>query len=112
MICLSEIAMSQLAAEDVPERTMGYDARDCDDFAEHWPEERRKNFLYRTDVRTVLSVGTTVWPSLFADLLEPLPAHLQSLAPRGLWADPRWLRNAVSQRAERGHVPGPRRRVR
>lgn len=85
-----------------PEQTMGYDARDCIDFAEHWPEERRNDFLYRLDVRKVLSVDTTVWPSLFADLPEPLPAHLRSLAPCGLWAEERALRKAV---AGRGSVP-------
>jgi len=94
--------MGQLAVENAPEQTMGYDARYCIDFAEHWPEERRNDFLYRTDVREVLSVDTTVWPSMFADLREPLPAHLESLAPCGLWAEERALRKAV---AECGPVP-------
>ncbi len=79
---------------------MGYDARVCIDFAEQWPEERRNDYLYRTDVGKVLSVDTAVWPSLFADLQEPLPAHLESLAPCGLWAEARALRQAVSQRAQ------------
>lgn len=100
--------MSQLAVENVPEQAMGYDARYCIDFAEHWPEERRKDFLYRRDVRKVLSVDTTVWPSLFADLPEPSPAHLESLAPCGLWAEERALRKAVSERAQRGPMPAVR----
>lgn len=97
-----------MAVEDVSEQAMGYDVRYCIDFAEHWPEERRNEFLCRLDVRKVLSVDTTVWPSLFADLPEPLPAHLRSLAPCGLWAEERALRNAVSQRAESGSVPAVR----
>lgn len=100
--------MNGLAVEDVPEQAMGYDARYCIDYVEHWPEERRNDFLYRTDVGKVLSVDTTVWPSIFADLPEPLPAHLESLAPCGLWAEERALRKAVSQRAERGSVPAVR----
>lgn len=100
--------MGQLAVESAPEQTMGYDARYCIDFVEHWPEERQNNFLYRTDVRTVLSVDTTVWPSMFAELPELLPAHLRSLAPCGLWAEERALRKAVSQSAECGPVPAVR----
>lgn len=104
-LLMNEIAMSQVAVEEALEKTLGYDARCCNDFAEHWPEERRNDFLYRTDVRKVLSVDTTVWPSIFADLPEPLPAHLESLAPCGLWAEERALRKAVSQRAESGPEP-------
>lgn len=101
---MSEIAIGQLAVESAFEQTMGYDARYCIDFDEHWPGERQNDYLYRTDVRKVLSVDTTVWPSLFADLPEPLPAHLRSLAPCGLWAEERALRKAVSDSAERGAV--------
>lgn len=97
--------MSQQAVQDVPEQTMGYDARDDGgDFAEHWAEERRNNFLYRMDVRKVLSVDTTVWPSIFRDLREPLPAHRESLALGELWAKEGELRKAVSLRAEGGPV--------
>ena len=78
---------------------MGYDARYCIDFAEQWPEERRNDFLYRLDVRKVLSVDTTVWPSMFADLPELLSAHLRSPAPCGLWADERALSKALAERA-------------
>lgn len=85
---------------------MGYDARDySNDFGEHWPEERRRDFLYRTDVRRVLSVDTAVWPSIFTDLREPLPEHLGSLAPGELWAGERALRRAVQRKAQRGPVP-------
>lgn len=98
--------MSQRAVEDISEQTMGYDARIYrDDFVEHWPEERRSDFLYRVDVRKVLSVDTTVWPSIFTDLREPLPAHLESLAMGDLWAEESALRKAVSLRAESGPVP-------
>ena len=96
--------MNERAVQGVPEQAMGYDARYCIDFAEHWPEERRNDYLYRTDVRKVLSVDTTVWPSMFANLPKLLPAHLESLAPCALWAEERSLRKAVSQRAEQGPV--------
>ena len=104
-LLVSEIA-SQRAVENVPEQTMGYDARDYgNDFAEHWPEERRNDFLYRMDVHKVLSVDTTVWPSIFTELRESLPVHLESLALGDLWAEERALQKAVSQKAERGPVP-------
>lgn len=95
--------MSQRAVENVPEEIMGYNARDYGD--EQWPEERRNDFLYRLEVRKVLSVDTTVWPSIFADLREPSPAHVRSLAHCGLWAEERALRKEISLRATRGPVP-------
>lgn len=32
---------------------------------EHWPEQRRSQYLLRSDVSASFSVDTTVWPSLF-----------------------------------------------
>lgn len=96
--------MSQLAGRAIPEQVAGYDARvDLDGFAERWPEERRNGFLYRLDVRNVLSAETTVWPSILEDLGDEqycLPAALN-----GLWVDQEALRNALSLRAERGPLP-------
>jgi len=85
---------------------MGYDARDySNNFSEHWPDERRNGFLYRIDVLKVLSVDTVVWPSIFTDLREPLPAHLESLALGDLWAREQALGKAVRLKAERGPLP-------
>jgi hypothetical protein len=45
---------------------IGYDAREmCFDLTLLWPDERRKIFLLRSDVKKPLSVDTTVWPSIF-----------------------------------------------
>jgi hypothetical protein len=95
--------MDQLAP-NTKEQAVGYDARDYrDDFATLWPEKRRQEFLYRLDVRKVLSVDPRVWPSVFAALKQPPPSHQESV--QELWASENAVRSALSASVLREALP-------
>lgn len=77
------------------EQVVGYDARDYRaDFSELWPAPRRDQFLYRLDVKKVLSVDTRVWPAVLASMNFPLQYQA---ALQYLWANAQELRDALSQ---------------
>jgi hypothetical protein len=63
-------------ANAATEQIVGYDARDLrNDFDSLWPPQRREQFLYRLDVKKVLSVDLRVWPSVFTAAGTPAPPH-------------------------------------
>jgi hypothetical protein len=77
------------------EQVVGYDARDYrDDFESLWPPQRREQFLYRLDVKKVLSVDARVWPSVSAELGQS--ARPDQAAMQNLWASLRDLQQVLS----------------
>ena len=91
-------------AGSVHEQIVGYDARDYrDDFDSLWPRQRRDQFLYRVDVRKVLSVDIRVWPTLFAAIKQPVPPY--QAAMQYLWADATELRASLSKAAHQETLP-------
>jgi hypothetical protein len=87
-----QTTQGQPAAEQI----LGYDARDYrDDYGVLWPQQRREQYLYRFDVKKVLSVDTRVWPTVFAALAQAPPPHQATL--QDLWASAQSLRGAVSE---------------
>jgi hypothetical protein len=78
------------------EQIVGYDGRDYrDDYESLWPTQRREQFLYRLDVKKVLSVDVKVWPSIFAELGQS--ARPDQAAMQDLWAALRSLQQALSR---------------
>lgn len=78
------------------EQIVGYDARDYrDDYQSLWPLPRREQFLYRFDVKKVLSVDVRVWPTIFASLGQQVRPH--QAAMQDLWASSGNLQRALSQ---------------
>ena len=91
-------------AAQLREQIVGYDARDYrDDFGSQWPLRRREQFLYRLDVRKVLSVDTRVWPCVFASMGRPTPFYQPAM--QKLWADAGELRGALSEAALHETLP-------
>jgi len=85
-------------AEKATEQIVGYDARDySDDYESLWPLQRREQFLYRFDVKKVLSVDARVWPTIFATVGRPV--RPDQAAMQDLWAYAQSLQKLLSEAA-------------
>jgi hypothetical protein len=88
----------------VSELLVGFDAREYRSADESlWPIQRREQYLYRLDVKKVLSVDVLVWPTIFAAIGIPIPPH--QTAMQDLWNDRGTLRKAISQISNDSPLP-------
>ena len=102
-----EASMAFRHGQPLVEHIAGYDAREYrDDFAMQWPGSRRAQYLYRLDVRKVLSVDVRVWPTLFTAMAKAPPPY--QAAMQSLWADRGELRRAVSAAVVQPDAPPSR----
>jgi hypothetical protein len=61
---------------------LGFDARPAE--PPEWDERRKRDFLFRLDVRRPLSIDTMVWPSRFDSHPDLKPPYV---GPYGYWED-------------------------
>src|SRR4051812_6634880 len=97
-------AGQRMQAQKGAEQVVGYDARDYrDDYDALFPQQRREKYLYRLQLRKVLSVDPSVWPTVFAAMGRPVPPHDASI--QDLWMNAQSLRGAISQIAQQQTTP-------